>query len=79
MCGRAKKVREERHAGATAKRRKMTEELEKRERAFQAERSEEQSARSRLHVSLTVSAMPGTLHAIMPSVPSSSRRGSKWV
>lgn len=47
---RAKKVREERHAGATAKRRKMSEELEKRERTFQAERNEEQAARSRLKV-----------------------------
>ncbi|EIE22754.1 DnaJ-domain-containing protein [Coccomyxa subellipsoidea C-169] len=52
QLAKAKRAREERHAGATAKRRKMTEDLEKRERAFQTGRNEEQVARNRLHAEL---------------------------
>ena len=50
MPCRAKKVREERQAGDSAKRRKMTEELERREKAFASERNEEHAARARLKV-----------------------------
>ncbi len=52
-CGapnRARAVRVEKRAGDSAKRQKMTEDLERRERAFRAERSEEQTARARLQV-----------------------------
>ncbi|CAL8470750.1 g10292 [Coccomyxa elongata] len=52
QLAKAKKVREERHAGATAKRRKMAEDLDRRERTFRAERSEEQVARTRLKAEL---------------------------
>ena len=45
---RAKKARQERQAGDTAKRRKMTEDLERREKAFATERNEEHAARIRL-------------------------------
>lgn len=45
---RAKKARQERQAGDTAKRRKMTEDLERREKAFATDRNEEQAARARL-------------------------------
>lgn len=47
---RAKKARQERQAGDSAKRRKMTEDLERREKAFASERNEEQAARARLKV-----------------------------
>ncbi len=49
LC-RAKKARVERQAGDSAKRRKMTEELERREKAFASERNEEHAARARLKV-----------------------------
>ena len=49
LC-RAKKAREVRQAGDSAKRRKMTEELERREKAFASERNEEHAARARLKV-----------------------------
>ena len=47
---RAQSAREAKHAGQSHKRRKMAEDLEKREREYEAERGQEQAARSRLHV-----------------------------
>lgn len=47
----AKTVREERYAQQDSKRRKMREDLEKRERTVVRERSEEEKAKARLKVS----------------------------
>ena len=50
MCHRAKIAREARFATQDAKRRKMREELEKRERTVAAARDEEAAARAKLKV-----------------------------
>lgn len=49
-CCRAKAARKAREAGQSEKRRKMREDLEKREGAWQSARSEEQRAKNKLKV-----------------------------
>ena len=57
---RAKAARKAREAGQDEKRRRMREDLEKREGAWQSARNEEQKARNKLQVSWTRSKVPRT-------------------
>jgi len=49
---RAKNARQAKHAGQSQKRRKMAEDLERRERVFEVERSQEKAARNKLQAEL---------------------------
>ena len=61
MLARAKQAREQKHAGATAKRRKMAEELERKEKACRAERSQEEQCCNRLKVISNTCVLHSTL------------------